>query len=188
MSIIRLKEAKRKEEVIIESIKSGKIFVYPTDTIYGLGCDASDDKAVLKLRRIKRSKKPFSIIASKEWIKKNCYLGRFSPFLEKLPGPYTFILRLKKPAKKKLSKYVNLGKDTIGVRIPAHEFTKIILKARKPFITTSANKSGKKYAKSIQELPFRIRRRCILIDAGKIEGKPSIIIDLTGKIPKIIGR
>ena len=73
-----------------------KIYVYPTDTIYGIGCDATNDKLVLKIRSIKkRDEKPFSIIApSKDWIKNNFEIIH-PEYLDKLPGPYTLVMKPK---------------------------------------------------------------------------------------------
>ena len=104
-------------------------------------------------------------------IEKNCLvdveLSRY------LPGPYTIILR-----KKDISflSYVS-NTDFIGIRIPACDFYENIKKARVPFITTSVNLSGEPFAKSIEEIPKRILEEVdILIDEGKLNGTPSILI------------
>ena len=107
----------------VEDIKNGAIFIYPTDTIYGLGCDAENNESIGLIRKIKyRDKdKPISIIApSKEWIKKHCIVE--DKLLEKyLPGPYTLILKKKD---KNFLKTVS-SNDSLGVRIPDCEFTEI---------------------------------------------------------------
>ncbi len=163
---------------IQKAIENGCILIYPTDTIYGIGCDATNASAVRKIRTLKRSKKPFSVIASKEWIKKNCEIPkRFMRYLKLLPGPYTLILKLKN--KSAVSKEVNQGSGTIGVRIPAHPFTKEILKGKRPFITTSVNETGERFITSTGEIPERFKKAAIIIDAGKLKGKPSKIYDLT---------
>jgi L-threonylcarbamoyladenylate synthase len=186
--IIRLEDSFKRANDVIGSIKAGMIFIYPTDTIYGLGCDATNDKSVRILRKIKkRYTKPLSIIApSTQWILKNCYVRKkFLIYISRLPGPFTFLLRLKR--KSVISSEVT-DTDILGVRIPAHDFTRIIQQAAVPFITTSVNVSGKIHANSIKEVPWQIRRHCIAIDAGRIEGKPSTIFDLTGEKAKIIRR
>ena len=77
---------------IARQIKSGAIFIYPTDTVYGLGCNAEDIRAVKKLRQIKGTDHPFSVIApSKQWIQDRLNV-KFPEFLEKLPGPVTLIM------------------------------------------------------------------------------------------------
>ena len=74
MIILTKKEAMFEKDKIVEEMKKGKIFIYPTDTIYGIGCNALISESVGKIRKIKnREAKPFSVIApSKKWISKNC--------------------------------------------------------------------------------------------------------------------
>ncbi len=105
-------------------------------------------------------------------------------WLKRLPGPFTFILKQKKI----VAPYeVNLGFNTLGVRIPNHPFTKLIQQARVPFITTSVNKTGKDSITKIKKVPRSIQKIVdIGIDDGILENNPSIIIDLTSKIAKII--
>jgi len=160
------------QKELITKIKQGKIFVYPTDTIYGLGCDALNKKAVAKIRKIKqRNNKPFSVIApSINWIKENCIVD---VELEKyLPGPYTIIL------KKKNKSFLSWVSDTdsLGVRIPNDDFCKKIQKSGLPFITTSVNLSGEKFATSINEIAKEILNKVdVVIDIGELSGKPSTL-------------
>ena len=157
---------------------SGKIFIYPTDTIYGIGCDATNSKLVRKIRELKkRENKPFSVIApSKKWIYDNCVLtGEGRSWMKKLPGPYTFVLKMKK---KCVSEEV--AKEKIGVRIPANEFTKKVRSFGKPFVTTSVNISGEPSLKNPNKLKNSISKGVdYLVDAGTIQGKPSIVVDLS---------
>lgn len=162
-------------------ISQGKIFIYPTDTIYGLGCDATNEKAVEKIKQIKeRDKdKPLSIIApSVEWINKNCQVNL--KLKKYLPGPYTLILKKKNP------EFLNhvCALNTIGVRIPNCDFTKQVQKAGKPFITTSVNLSGQPFAKNMTEIPEEIKNKVeVLVDVGELNGNPSILI-IEGKETK----
>ena len=166
-------------------IKGGQLLIYPTDTIYGIGCDATNSAAVRKIRTLKKSSKPFSVIASKGWIRKNCILWEeHKKYLKLLPGPYTLIFKLRN--KNAVSREANLVRGTSGVRIPKHPFTRHILKAGKPFITTSVNETGEQFARSIQDIPKRFKKAAIVIDAGKLKGKPSKIYDLTGERAKRI--
>ena len=177
--------AVRKE--LIEAIKAGKIFIYPTDTLYGIGCNAENEENVEKIRKIKQrdGKKPLSIIApSMSWIATHV-TNAFPNYLEKLPGPYTLLMT--KKDKKWLSHVSETEK--IGIRIPQHVFTKLTHAANVPFITTSVNFAGKAFATSIEEIPKSIISKVdYVIDAGPIHTKPSTIIDLTGKEPKIVER
>lgn len=157
----------------IEKLIKG-IFVYPTDTIYGIGCNAENEKLVEKIRKIKkRDKKPFSIIApNKEFILKNFETTK--KLIDKyLPGPYTLILKKKNPA---FLKSVSEN-EFVGVRIPDHPFTRKLQKSEKPIVTTSMNLSGEPPIKSISEIKNEIKDKIdFIIDAGKIDGKPSTII------------
>jgi L-threonylcarbamoyladenylate synthase len=161
-------------ESIIKSIKAGELFIYPTDTIYGIGCNALDEQAVEKIKALKQRdrEKPLSIIApSLEWINSNCLID--VKLENYLPGPYTIILKKKNPA---FLKYVS-PTEFIGVRIPACNFSKYVAQAGVPFITTSVNLAGEPFAKSVQEIPQTILDNVdILIDEGELTGKPSTIV------------
>lgn len=157
-----------------KEILSGKIFIYPTDTIYGIGCDATNKKAVEKIKQIKQrnADKPISVIApSTEWIKENliidCDLNKY------FPGPYTIILKKKNP---KFLEWVS-NTDSLGIRIPDHEFTKQIQETNVPFITTSVNLSGEPFATNISDIDSDILEQVDqIIDYGELNGKPSTII------------
>ncbi len=131
-------------EEVVRQILAGKTFIYPTDTIYGLGCGATNEKAVRRLREIKlRETKPFSVIApSFEWIREVCEVGDGKE-LGLLPGPYTLIYRIKK--ENIVAPSVNPDGKTLGVRIPDHWFSKWIGLAGVPFVTTSVNLSGERH-------------------------------------------
>lgn len=158
----------------IEDIKHGAIFIYPTDTIYGLGCDATNEESVRRIREIKRKDvKPMSVIApSIEWIKENCEVE--DDLLQKyLPGPYTLILKKKD---KDFLKEVSSG-DTLGVRIPDSEFTKLVSEAGVPFITTSVNFTGEPFAIKISDIPKEILDLAeIIIGVGELDGRPSTLV------------
>ncbi len=190
MIVLSKEEFEINREEYVALIKKGAIFIYPTDTIYGIGCLATDTKAVKKIRTIKkRPKAPFSVIVpSKEWIYKNCLVNeKAEEWIKKLPGPYTLILKLKN--KKAVSEEVNKNIGTIGVRIPKHWFTKYVEEAGLVLITTSVNVSGEDYMTSLEDLDDRIRTKTdFLIYDGEISGRPSTIVDLTGKEPRVINR
>ena len=167
-----------KDPRIVQWIKEGKVFIYPTDTIYGIGCDATNKESVQRIREIKNSQKPFSVIApNKDWINEYCDAGEE---LKKLPGSYTFIY------KSTANVACNNG-ETLGVRIPNHPFSKLVEEANVPFVTTSVNKTGEKPIISPKDIPQEILRKIdIVVNAGIIEGNPSTIIDYTKKEPKTI--
>ena len=159
-------------------IRKGKIFIYPTDTIYGLGCNFLNSESVEKIRDIKRRDgRPFSVIApGKDWIRKNCVVNdKVEKWLDKLPGPYTLIL--------------DTDGGSLGVRIPDNWFSLIVEKAGVPFVTTSVNISGKNSMEKLEDLDTEIEGKVdYIIYDGKLGGKASKIINLTGGEEKIIER
>ncbi len=163
-----------------------KVIIYPTDTIYGIGCYALNSKLVNRIKEIKkRDSKPFSVIVNKSWIRMNCIVPKYAnSYLKLLPGKYTFILKLKN--KESISKEVNNNQDTIGVRIPKHKITK---RLPIPFITTSVNLAGEPPISSINQIPKQIKNKVdLIINYGTLNNRPSTVIDLTGDKPKILRR
>ncbi len=155
-------------------IDINKIFIYPTDTIYGIGCNAEDEELVNKIREIKnRDNKPFSVIApSMDWILEN-----FETSLEEvekyLPGKYTLILKKRNLG---FMKWISEN-ERIGVRIPDNEFTKILQSSGKPIVTTSVNISGEPFATEIPEVNEKIISLVDEIyDYGKLSGSPSTLV------------
>jgi len=182
-----------KEEFLIErlflfkSILNGAVFIHPTDTIYGIGCNAEKEEAVKKIRKIKqRQDNPFSVIApGKDWIKENCEFDeKVKEWLEKLPGPYTLILKLKN--KECIAKSVNLGMDTLGVRIPEHWFSAVVEEFGKPVVTTSANVTGGNFMTSIDDIDPAIKPKLdFAVYEGEKKARPSELVDLSkGKIER----
>ena len=181
MKIIDKKEFLENESFFIKEFLEKKIFIYPTDTIYGIG-GIIDKDIILNIRLMKkRFGKPFSIIApNKEWIKKNFEIKKeYEKYLEK--EKTTLIL---KPKKEYPLILTNNGK--VGVRILNHWFQKTIEKIGEPIITTSVNISGFEYLTSkedIEKKEFENFKKKIdyFIYEGKKDNPPSSVIDLTGK-------
>ena len=175
---------------IQSKVVKGEVFIYPTDTIYGLGCNAYNKKAVDKIRKIKqRENDPFSVIApNKKWIKDNCEITKEAEeWIEKLPGPYTLIIKLKN--KNAVAENVHPGKDTLGIRIPEHWISDFALTIETPIVTTSANKHGETFMTSEENLDQEIKRKIdFMIYEGEKKGQPSKLIHLGGKEVKTKGR
>lgn len=167
----------------LESIKKGAVFIYPTDTIYGLGCNATDSKAVMRIREAKkRPKAPFSVIApSKKWIIQNCEMtDEAMIWLDKLPGPYTLVLKLKN--KGCIAKEVAPDTDSLGIRIPMHWTTGIAEELGVPIVTTSVNESGKMFMTSSDDVDEMLSQKVdFMIDEGVKKGRPSDVIFLDRK-------
>ena len=165
---------------IIKDIKQGKLFIYPTDTIYGLGCNALNKKSVARIKKLKGrdSKKPLSIIVpSKKWISEHCNADK-KLVSKYLPGKYTLIVKKKKSFLNHVS-----DSETIGIRIPKHGFVEMIQKAGVPFITTSVNLSGDKPATNVDKIDKKIMNKVdVIIDDGILNGKPSTIVFPNGKL------
>jgi len=161
-----------------KEIQKGKLFIYPTDTIYGLGCNAENKESVEKIKQIKQrdKDKPLSIIApSIEWINQNMIVDL--DLKKYLPGPYTIILKKKNP---KFLEWVS-NNESFGIRIPEHEFTRKIQESGVPFITTSVNLAGEPFITKVQDIsPDILEEVDHIIDYGELNGIPSTII-INGK-------
>jgi L-threonylcarbamoyladenylate synthase len=172
-------------------VSSGGIVVYPTDTIYGIGCDPYNDDSVRRIFKIKgrNKKKPLPILAcSMEDIEKIAFLDKIGKLLARKywPGALTIVSPLKDG---NISSQLRAGKNSIGVRIPNNKCTLLLLKHCKYLAGTSANISGEKPPKSALEvLLSRLDNFDALLDGGTVEkGIESTIVDISDPTaPKII--
>jgi len=180
MRVLTKEELRYGYEDILKGISKGDVFIHPTDTIYGLGCDATNEKSIKKLRRLKQMpEKPLSVIAPNvEWILDNCEITKEAEeWLKKLPGPYTLILKLKN--KNAVAKNTSFS-DTLGVRIPDHWIKQIANMLNTPLITTSANVTGKMFMATLEELDPEIKKGVdFAVYEGEKQGHASTIVDLT---------
>jgi len=184
MRVLSKEEFENQKDVIRTSlIENHIVFIYPTDTIYGIGCNATNKEAVEKIREIKQRKtNPFSVIApSKEWIDENFIVNdNAKDWIKRLPGPYTLILKIKKQC---VADNVAPGIDTLGIRIPDHWLSNIVNEIGIPIVTTSANKSGNDPMTSLDDLDSDIKSRVdFIVYEGIKKGQSSKIIDLTDDV------
>ncbi len=189
MEVLTEHELNIRKDEIVERILSGEIFIHPTDTIYGIGCNAQIFNSVQKIREIKqRFNSPFSIwIPSLKWIEQNCNVDKANEWIAKLPGPYTLILPLRKEAiaKKFIAKNVSPNNKTIGVRLPDHWFSKIVELCGIPIVTTSANKTGDPFMTSIEKLDSELKNNVdFMIYEGEKKGRPSKVVNITEQTVK----
>jgi len=195
MQVITKEDFDNSRTKVLKMMKS-KVFIYPTDSIYGIGCDATNDASVLRIRKLKKSNlQPFSVIApSKEWVYKNCEVGeKQKDYVESLGKRisiagkktcFTVILKLKNP--KAVAKCVTQGMDTIGVRIPEHWIADVVKELGFPIITTSANPTGEDFMTSLNNLSETIKSGTdFIIYEGEKKGSPSTIIHSYEEITKI---
>ena len=144
-------------EKLLETLKSGGIILYPTDTIWGIGCDATDDEAVMKIFKLKNrdQNKPLIILVESE--------KRLQDLVE-VPAIAWDIMDLsEKPitivydAPKGIPKNLLAEDGSIGIRLVKDEFCKrLISKLNKPIVSTSANFSGEKSPKSFADISQKL--------------------------------
>jgi L-threonylcarbamoyladenylate synthase len=170
-------------------VKRGGVIVYPTDTVYGVGCDPFNEDSVKRLFMIKGERtKPFPILASGiEDAEKIAQITEEALKLAKKfwPGPLTVVLR-KKPS---LPSIVTVNLNSVAVRIPNHDMAlRLIRLSGGLLIGTSANKTGKKSPRTASEAAEQIGDEVdLILDGGAAPiGASSAIIDLTGEKPKIL--
>ena len=170
-------------------VKDGGVIVFPTDTLYGLGCNPYNEKAVEKIFEIKNRDKtnPLPILASSITdIERIVSLGSTGKKLAQIywPGALTIIVPL---IDVNISYKLRAGKMSIGVRIPNNICALLLLRDCKYLTGTSANKSGEAACKSSSEvLSSSLRGFDAILDGGTVKGRvQSTIVDLTGQSPKI---
>jgi tRNA threonylcarbamoyl adenosine modification protein (Sua5/YciO/YrdC/YwlC family) len=164
---------------VAEILKKGGIIVYPTDTVYGLGCMITNKQGIDKINQIKTSKKPKSIMFSdiKEislYAKVSNEAFRLMRLL--LPGPYTFIL----PATRLVPRLLQRDRKAVGVRIPDHWFCKSIVDiVGEPIITTSIPLSDEQIHVDPLEIEAQFGHMVdIIVDSGILPDIPSTILSL----------
>lgn len=175
-----------------DEMRAGKIFIYPTDTVFGIGCDATNRDSVAKIFDIKKrdAAKPLLLIApSLQWIADNCSLNIFAKkqILENLPGPYSFIVNLKN--KQAVADNLSPNWKTVWVRIPKGWFNSIVNLLAKPFVSTSVNFSWDPSAVKISDIPQAILEQVDYVvswDTEALSGKSSTVIDVTGEHPIVL--
>jgi L-threonylcarbamoyladenylate synthase len=175
--------------VASQIVQRGGVIVYPTDTVYGLGCDPFNTRSVSQLLKTKgERKKPLPVLASDmASIKKIAHVPQkvtdHAPNF--WPGPLTLIL----PKKETLPDVVTSNLGSVGVRIPHHAVAmKLIQESGGLLIGTSANKTGEKPARTAQEARVQLGHNVdLILDGGETPlGTPSTIIDLASGPPKLL--
>jgi tRNA threonylcarbamoyl adenosine modification protein (Sua5/YciO/YrdC/YwlC family) len=175
----------RRIDYIVAALRRGAVIIYPTDTIYGMGCDIHNARAVERVARIKGvkpTKNDFSFI---------CYdlshiadyarvsNSAFKLMKRVLPGPYTFLL----DASGNVPKLLNTSKKTVGIRVPANEIPRqIVHQLGNPIITTSIRDEDEviEYSTDPELIFEKFQHQVdIVIDGGYGGNIPSTIVDAT---------
>tara|TARA_B110000208_G_scaffold90652_1_gene114185 strand:+ start:324 stop:953 length:630 start_codon:yes stop_codon:yes gene_type:complete len=195
-SFIRLYEENpdpRKIIQIVNVLRSGGLIIYPSDTIYGLGCDIFNQKAVDKVRRIKNiNDKKMDLafvcfdLSHLSVYAKNVSTPVFKLMKKILPGPYTFILN----ASSKVPKILKVKKKKVGIRIPNNRIAReIVQELGNPIVTTSLHDDDKilEYATDPELIYEQYKNQVdLIIDGGYGDNQASTIIDYSGEELEII--
>jgi tRNA threonylcarbamoyl adenosine modification protein (Sua5/YciO/YrdC/YwlC family) len=176
---------------VVSILKQGGIVVYPTDTIYGLGCDIYQHKAIERICRIK------NVQPEKANLSFICYdlsdLSHYARQLDTpvyrslkqhLPGPYTFILQ----ASKEVPKLLKTKKDTVGIRVPDNRIARCIVKELgNPILSTTLPGAFVEDYTDPEIIHERFEKLVdVVIDAGIGGMVPSTIVDFTKHEPEVI--
>lgn len=181
----------RQIKTVVESLERGGVIIYPTDTIYGLGCDILQHKAIERVCRIKNvdpKKAQLSFICSDlshlSDYAKQLPTVTYRLLKEYLPGPYTFIL----PASKMVPKILQSKKDTIGLRIPANKIAQAIInRLGRPILSASLPGEMVEDYTDPEIMHENFMREVDMVIDGGIGGTvPSTIVDCTGTEPIVI--
>ena len=192
---IKIYEDKPNEAAIkkvVDVLREGGLIIYPTDTVYGLGCDITNTKAlerIAKIKGIKLEKANFSFICSdlsnlSDYVKQ-IDTATFKILKRALPGPYTFILPGNNDLPKEFRK-----KKTVGIRVPNNQIVIDIVKMLgNPIVSTSIHDEDEVLEYSTDpELIFEKWQNVVdlVIDGGYGDNIPSTIIDLSGYEPEVV--
>ena len=179
----------RKVRRAVEALEDGGVIAYPTDTVYGLGCDLTNKHALDRLYSIKGMERShplafvcpdLSDIARYAIVENQVYrvLRRF------LPGPYTFIL----PATREVPKLVQMKRKTVGIRVPALEVTRTLARELgRPIISTTAAPPGQEPLVDPHEIDATFRGLALVLDGGAGGLVHTTIVDLT-QVPPLLVR
>lgn len=179
----------RKIDQVVNLLKQGGVIAYPTDTIYGIGCDILNKKAIERVYQIKQRGRhiPFSFICSD--LKNISQYAKISNYAYKtmrrlLPGPYTFILE----GSNEVPKMMLTKRKTAGIRVPSHPICMAIISALgNPIISTSAATPDDELLSEpwlIDEYFGKLLD--MVIDGGPVPGEPSSVVSLIGDEPEVL--
>jgi tRNA threonylcarbamoyl adenosine modification protein (Sua5/YciO/YrdC/YwlC family) len=178
----------RKIRRVVDALEAGGVIAYPTDTVYGLGCDLTNKNAIERLYAIKGMERThplafvcpdLSDIARYAIVENQVYrvLRRF------LPGPYTFIL----PATREVPKLVQMKRKNVGIRVPACEAARALARELgRPIISSTAARPGEDPFVDPKEIDNAFKGLALVLDGGAGSLVPTSVIDLTTVPPEIV--
>ena len=173
-----------------DKLRAGAVICYPTDTVYGIGCDIFNQKAIKRIYQIKKRPlhKPFSFMCSS--LKNVSDYGHVSNVAYRimrkaLPGPFTFVL----PANKMVPKIMITKQKTVGIRVPQNNICLDLIEALgNPILTTSAilDPEGQPLSEAYQFDELLGNMVDLVIDGGMVYPNPSTIVDFSKDEPEIL--
>jgi tRNA threonylcarbamoyl adenosine modification protein (Sua5/YciO/YrdC/YwlC family) len=178
----------RKIKRAVEALEAGEVIAYPTDTVYALGCDLFNKKAIDRLYQIKGIDRSHMLsfvcqnlgdVARYAVMHDNVY----RVLKQYLPGPYCFILE----ATREVPRIIQTPRKTVGVRIPKHPVAlAIAAELGRPLISSTAARHGETPDPDPSEVDALFSGLALVLDAGAGGTVPTSIVDLSGKSPKIV--
>jgi L-threonylcarbamoyladenylate synthase len=195
MKIIKINKNNYLEVIdeVVKIFKLGGLVIFPSDTVYGLLCDATNEKAVKKLITFKNrpAGKPVSVFSNLKLIDSLVKINKNQKNLiqEIIPGPFTFIF----PSKHKVNKLLESESGTLGIRIPMYRYIEVLVNQfKKPITATSANLAGRSSHYSIKSLLSELSEKQrqlidLIVDTGTLpRNKPSTVVDLSQPDVKVL--
>jgi tRNA threonylcarbamoyl adenosine modification protein (Sua5/YciO/YrdC/YwlC family) len=185
--------SERQVKIVVDCLRQGGVIIYPSDTVYGMGCDIMQIKAVdrvAQIKGIKREKANFSFVCNDlsqlSGYSKPIPNHTFKVMRRALPGPFTFILN----ATNSVPHFFQSKKKTVGIRIPDHKVpTQIVEFLGNPIMTTSIHSEDKLLDyQTDPELIYEMFHKLvdIVIDSGACGNVPSTVVDCTSQEMHII--
>ena len=175
MQQVKESDLRREVDEAVRVLREGGIILYPTDTVWGLGCDATNAEAVDRIYRLKRSENKKSMLvlcASADMVVRYVNRAPGSAFevMEMATSPLTLIL----PGATGVAANLIPDEGTLGIRVPDHEFCRRMLRAlQRPVVSTSANISGEATPAGLQEVSREIIDGVDFVVNPRFEGKPT---------------
>ena len=165
----------------VAALRRGDLVVYPTETVYGLGADATDPEAVARVFDAKERARenPVSMAlpevgAAPDYVR---WTDRERAFCEAfLPGPVTVLLE----RTDRVPEVLVAGRDRVGIRVPDHDVARTLARRVGPVTATSANLSGRPSARRLADVDPAIRERAVVVDGGETPGTESTVVDVAG--------
>ena len=179
----------------LRALAAGELIVYPTDTLFGLGASAEVVEAVARVERAKGRPggRPISVVVSS--VEEVDRLAEASPLARRflrthLPGPYTVLLRPSALARARLAPRLFAGTGTLGLRVPDLPVAREIARRAGPVTATSANLHGAPPCRTIHAARsvFGRKVRAYLARGPRPAGRPSTVVDLTRREPRVVAR